>query len=631
MSNERNRLEQEALQAINRGNYDDAIRSYLHILKQDPKDRRIRQRLGELNMKVGKTMEAERHLREVADALVKEQQYRAAVALFKMLVQLRPDDPPIQMELADCYLGAGYPNDARAYFDAAMRGFIAGSKHLQAAAAARKIADLSPGEPALRLKVAELLENGSDNAAAAKVYDEVIEEYRRRGRPDEVGRVAELALRGRPDDLGLLLDAAAAKVEAQDFKRALTHLQPAFQAAPREPRVLDLLAKAFEGTGQAEKALKVLGELARIATERHDPPTEADALRRAAKLAPTDAELAQRLAAAEARVTRLERRLTSLVLSQPTTEDELRAAVRAEVYARYGLADRADNTLRAALEARKDSVPLRAALAEVLVVLGRVDEARAVMESLVPLAGAEAPAVLDRLAVLRGGALEAPKPASAPEPRAAAPVAGAPAPAAPPVAPAAETPRQRGDRLAAHGDLEGAMMAYRQALQADPTDDDVLAKIGELRQLSRSAPPPPPPAEPDDGTFAEVSPDALDELPLGDPLEEARANVAVGMYDDALALVADLTGLPPRVVEAQAVRGKGDVAGAVTILQTATNDAAESDPGYIDALFELSGLYTMTGKQRAALRLLEELRDLDPGYRSGEVDARVRGLQKLLK
>jgi hypothetical protein len=48
-------------------------------------------------------------------------------------------------------------------------------------------------------------------------------------------------------------------------------------------------------------------------------------------------------------------------------------------------------------------------------------------------------------------------------------------------------------------------------------------------------------------------------------------------------------------------------------------------------LFELSALYTATGKLRAAVRLLEELRDLDPSYRAGEVEARMRGLQKLLK
>lgn len=621
-------MEQEALQFLNKGNYDGAIRAYLGILRLDPKDRRIRQRVGELSIKIGKVEDAQRHLREVADGLVKENNHRAAVALFKMLVQLRPDDPPLQVELGDCYLAAGYPNDARAHFDTAVRGFIGTSKYLQAAGAQRRIADLSPAEPALKLKVAELLESGSDPVGAAKVYDEVIEEYRRRGRPDEVGRVAEMALKVRPDDLGLLLDAAGARIEAQDFKRGLAHLQLAFNAAPKEPRTLDLLGRAFEGTGQPEKALKVIAELARVCADRNDPQGEVDALRRAARLSPDDLDIKQRLVEAEKRVSRLERRLTALVLAQPANEDELRAVVRAEVLARYGFTDRAEETLRAALDARRDALSLRAALAELLVSVKRVDEALILMQALLPLAGGEGELVLDRMAVL-----------GARPPAKAAAVVEAPVTEAAPVVDEGEAAELRGDRLAASGNLVGAMMAYREALQEDPLNDEVLGKIAALRNASRGVPvakvpEPEPEIEPeplDEGTFAEVSPDALDELGDDDPISEARGLVGLSYYDEALALVRRATGLMARVVEAQAVRGKGDVQAAVDILQRATNDAAETDEGYVDALFELSGLYASTGKQRAAVRLLEEVKDLDPAFRQSEVDARIRGLSRALK
>lgn len=623
---DRNQLEQEAMQQLNRGNAEGALKAYSTILRSDPKDRRIRQKVGELMLKLGRTAEAERQLREVAESLVREGAHRAAVAVLKQVLALRPDDPLLQMDLGDCYVASGYPNDARQHYDAAMRLWIGASKAALAAGAARKLSELSPGEPALRLKVAELHEAAGDTAGAGKVYQEVCEEYRRRGRPDEVGRVAEMALRLKPDDLGLLLDAAAARVEAQDWKKALGHLQPAFQAAPREARVLDLLARSFEGLGQVDKALKVLLELARLAEDRADPAGEADALRRAVKHLGDDASVKERLAAAEAKVSRLERRLGALALWQPVSEAELAPQVRAEVYARYGFFDRAEATLRAGLEARPDSLALLAALGEVAASRGATEEAVRWMERIVPRAGDEVGAVLDRIAVLRGGAAPQP-PAAPPSPE---PVA---APSLPPVD---ETAEQRGDRLAAAGDIAGAVLAYREALQADPLDDGVLVKIAALRPRARdSVPPPPPPApEPDpfadlsDGTFAEVSPDHLDELAEPD-LEEARSLVAVGMYADALAMVEGVGSLPAQVIYAQALKGLGDVARAVDVLREATNDAGETDDGYLDALFELSGLYTATGKHRAALRLLEEVQDLDAGYRTSEVEARMRGLQKL--
>lgn len=399
---DRNRLEQEALQQINRGSPQGALKAYQQILKLEPRDRRIRQKVGELLLKLGRPQEAERHLRDVADSLLKEGALRAAVSVLKQLMALRPDDAALQSELGECYVASGYPNDARQHFDTSMRLFTTAGRTLDAAKAARRLAELSPGEPALRLKVAELLEAGNDRDGAATVYQDVAEEYRRRGRPDEVGRVAEMALRLRPDDVGLLLDAAAARVQSADWRKALGHLQLAFAAAPREPRTLDLLAHAFDGAGQPEKALKVLLELAQAAEDRADVATEADALRRASRLAPEDAAIRQRLSTAEERVSRMERRLTGLSLAQSLHEDELRAQVRGEVYARYGFPDRAEAVLREALGVRPDSLALLATMAEARAMAGQAEEAHRWMERILPRAGAEADAVLDRMAVVRG-------------------------------------------------------------------------------------------------------------------------------------------------------------------------------------------------------------------------------------
>jgi tetratricopeptide (TPR) repeat protein len=634
---DRNQLEQEAMRQLNLGSQDGALRAYSAILKLDPRDRRIRQKVGELMLKLGRPIDAEKQFREVAEGLMKEGAHRAAVAVLKQLLALRPDDPAIQMDLAECYVASGYANDARPHFDMAMRLWIGAGRPLEAAKAARRVAELSPGEPPLRLKVAELLEAGGDALGAAAAYQEVAEEYRRRGRPDEVGRIAEMALRLKPDDLPLLLDAAGARVEAGEYKRALAHLQLAFGQAPRDPQTLDLLSRAFEGVGQADKALKVLGELARVAAERGQPALEAEALRRSLRLAPGEADLLARLRVAEEKITRMERRLTQLALAEPTTEAELRAQVRAEVYLRYGFADRADGALTEALAEAPDALGLLAAKAEVEATRDAA-AALVTMERILLRAGTEADAVRERIALVRLAAgLEPASSQSAPASAAASPLA-APAPAAPD----ASGPEAKGDRLAAAGDLVGAVMAYREALATNPLDDTVLGKIAALRSAPRAAAAvaPPEPSEEDafadfgpleDGTFAEVLPDALDEVsPLGD-VDEARSLVAVGMWTDALAMLEELEGLEAAVLRSQAVRGLGEVSRALDLLREASNDAAETDPAYPEALFELSALYTATGKHRAAVRLLEELRDLDPGYRVGEVEARMRGLQKLLK
>jgi len=130
-----------------------------------------------------------------------------------------------------------------------------------------------------------------------------------------------------------------------------------------------------------------------------------------------------------------------------------------------------------------------------------------------------------------------------------------------------------------------------------------------------------------------VEPDALDDqpAPVEGGLDKARTLVAVGQADAALALVRDLSGLGARVIEAQAWRVANDVSRALEVLREATNDAADTDEAYPEALFELAGLYTATQKHRSALRLLEELRDLSPGFRTVDVEARIRGLQMIAR
>lgn len=625
---DRNQLEQEALGYLQRGNVEAALRAYQTILRVDPKDRRIRQKLAELLVRMGRPQDAERQFREVAETLVREGNHRAAVAVYKQLLALRVDDPQLHYETAEAYVLSGYPNDARQHLDQALRLFVTHGRTLDATRPARRLAEISPGEPALKVRLAELLEGGGDGKAALAVYREVIDEFRRRGRPDEVGRIAELALKLEPDDLGLLLDAAAARIEAGDPRKALTHLQPAFQRAPSDRRTLDLLARAFAAAGQADKALRVLAELVRVCAEMGDVAGEADALRRASQLVPDDPALRERLAEAEARMTRLERRLTGLVLSQPADEDELRAVVRAEVYTRYGFPDRAEGVLRQALDGRPDSAALLAALGETWLTLGRRDEAVRLMERLLPRAGAERGAVEDRIAVIRGVATAPPVIDETElvdledDAEAVTPLGEAPG----------ETAEARGDRLLAAGDVAAALLAWREALAEDPMNEAVLGKIAALRTRARDGGPPVREAAPTpvgEGTYAEF--DTAGDAGTGDRVHEARSLVEVGMYADAVPLVEDLPELEARVVLALALKGLGDTARAVDVLRDATNDAAETDAGYTEALFELSALYAVTGKHRAALRLLEELIDLDPAYRREAVDARLRGLQKVVR
>ena len=714
---DRNKLEQEALAYINKGNLDGALKAFTAMLKLDPKDRRVRQRVGELMLKMGRPIEAEKMLREVAEGLVREGQGRAAVAVYKQILTFKTDDPTLHYDLGDCYATSGYPNDSRQHFDSAARLYSAASKHIDAARSMKRIVDLQPGEVALKLKVAEYLEAGLDFKSALIVLREVMEDYRRRGRPDEVGRIAETALRLAPDDASLHLDVGAARLEAGEIARALPLLQGANQLRAEHPRTLALLARAYEELDDVANALASTRELARAQAAAGDVAGELEALRKASRLAPGDLELRARLNGVERRMHRLDRRLTQLQLGQATTEDELRVQVKAEVLARFGFFDRAIALLRNS----PNSLPLLAMHAEILATSGDPDGAIRMIDAIAPKAGREREAVFDRIAVLKGMPEEEEveddaTPIGAPLPGAdlldldpAPEMDGIPEPLpAEPAAPV-EAPLVRGDRFAATGDVAAALMAYRDALAEDPGSEQIIARIADLRNAARMVAPArsmvPVPARPtpelapqaspdavssgvalrpassltpapvktralppvtlaptfltalpDDGVVGEIFPDEFADpfTEVDDPseetavmdspaaedapaegeahsLEEAHSLVEVGLNDEALVMIGDDPRLEARVLVAKALRAKGNAAAALEALREATNEASEDDPAYAEALYELSGLYTASGKHRSALRLLEELADLSPEFRKKEVAARRSGLARLVK
>ena len=135
------------------------------------------------------------------------------------------------------------------------------------------------------------------------------------------------------------------------------------QSERKRPRPAQQLLQRRDGQIQGPQALGTRQHCLAAPVPR-DGAHLADCLPGAEMHQGAIAGLQARLAAAEERVTRLERRLTQLALAQPATEPELRILVRAEVYQRYGFFDRAEVTLVDGLKAAPDSPPLLAAKAE---------------------------------------------------------------------------------------------------------------------------------------------------------------------------------------------------------------------------------------------------------------------------
>ena len=113
MAFDKDQIEQEAMKLLSKGQTDKALVKYQELLRHDPRDRRIRQRLAEMYLKVGRHVEAEKHFREIVKHMMSSGQEKGAISVLKQVVRLKKDDPEALEQLGDCYVASGFPKDAR--------------------------------------------------------------------------------------------------------------------------------------------------------------------------------------------------------------------------------------------------------------------------------------------------------------------------------------------------------------------------------------------------------------------------------------------------------------------------------------------------------------------------------------
>jgi len=644
--------EQQAQRFLKKGQFDEAIGVYKKILKEDVRDRRMRQKLADLYERSGRSDDAEKHYEELVRLYTQDGNHRAALAVNKQLVKIAPKNMERVAQLADAYLAAGFPGEAEKNLVTAVDG-LAHKDPGMAADYAIKLQELRPGDLPLRIRIAEMLSMARRKDEAYDAFVDVIGEMRRRGRMDEVGRMASQALVLRPEEPDLLQDAADACLAGGDAPSALKHLQLAYQNDPKDPRTLDLLGRAFEMGEDPSKARPVLVALAEILHGKGDYKGRASALSRATAAGDADPDLA-----AQAEQARLVEeiagfRLTALDALAPADENMARKMVRAEVLLAYGLAEKALDELDGLPEdvaeeesgeseekAPSDPEPgaltdpeppgLVAARAELLAALGRTEESAELARTLLEgVSGADRDTVERRIAALEGkdlsvwlegDAREAGPPVDAPEDvaqEATDEVIEAPDE----VVEAPEVLEKEDD-----SDVDDLLKQLDLGTQDAFAKDDAAGLLGSLFEGDGAV----EDVDPDDFGGEAGSPDEAVSSSDGEVLEEAQGLLALGLAADARAKLAGMPGLAAAALVARCLREEGDVGGALTYLRDALDDADDADAGHPDVLFELADLTVRQGKHRAALRHLRELEDLFPSHRAGEVSTRIQAIKKLM-
>src|SRR5690349_7727725 len=277
-----------ARKIVDKGQIDKAVKEYLRIVQEDPKDVRIWLKIGDLYARKNAKQDAIETYLKVA-RFYHEQGFQAkAIAVYNQILKLDSRQVEVILRLAELYREMGKMAEAMQHYESVAAHFHREGNSKEALATVQQLVDLDPENIATRIKLAELYSKEGLVQDAIQQFSNACDQLRRQGRQDDFVKVAERLLWHQPDNFPLMRELAGLYLRRNDPRRALQKLQACFKADPRDVETLGLLALAFQALDQKAKTVSVLKELARTHVENKQRDKAMEGYRKILEIVPND-------------------------------------------------------------------------------------------------------------------------------------------------------------------------------------------------------------------------------------------------------------------------------------------------------------------------------------------------------
>ena len=292
MAVDKNKIIAEATKLVQKGAYDKAIAAYQRILAEDPKEVRSLLKVAELFQKKGDDRSAAQAFEKVAETYAEQGFFLKAVAVYKQVVKIDPDDVRVNERLAGLYQQLGLMSDAMGQLQFMATAYEKAGDGAKLTDVLKRMVELEPENIASSIKLGELYARSDQAEPALECFLRAADYLKRHSRADEYLKVAERIAALSPGDVALTRELANIYLAKGDTKRALAKLQLSFKADPKDVETLHLLAQAFRDLGQVSKTVSVYKELAHVHEEGGRSQDARAIWRKVLELAPDDEDAA---------------------------------------------------------------------------------------------------------------------------------------------------------------------------------------------------------------------------------------------------------------------------------------------------------------------------------------------------
>jgi pilus assembly protein FimV len=285
-----------AQKLLNQGKVVQAIAEYQQILKFEPRDQVTLMTIGELYIRQGETFQAIDYFERLAQIFVGDGFLTKAIAVYKRIAKLAPEEIRPLEKLADLYVQQGVMSEARPLFLQLAEIHLKNNRQPEAVSLLKKLLLAEPDNLRIQIRLADLYQAMGQTKEAMDAYISASQRALARGEQAESEKLADKALKLEPNNLPAIIVKARSYSSQGNLTKAAELLEevPDLEKGGEQTELLldlytkssdwqkatDLAVRVFEadqknfgpmqkvveslvGSGQGEKAMTIL-EKARL-------------------------------------------------------------------------------------------------------------------------------------------------------------------------------------------------------------------------------------------------------------------------------------------------------------------------------------------------------------------------------
>ena len=252
---------ESALKFLNQGKVPQAIGEYQLILRNDPKDQATLMTVGDLFARQGDMPQAVEYFERLAHVYLNDGFNSKAIAIYKKIAKLAPNELAPLERLADLYVQQGVLSEARPLFLQIAEAHLKANHSQKAVEVLHRLLEVEPENQRVQMRLAELYGMMGQKHEAAQTYLAYAQRLFERGETEEVEKLVDRAIEVDPKNAEALLLKGKTLASANRLDDAIAVLarHPEAQAGGEVTNLLvDYELRAGHSSQAAERARQQL-------------------------------------------------------------------------------------------------------------------------------------------------------------------------------------------------------------------------------------------------------------------------------------------------------------------------------------------------------------------------------------